>query len=141
MKFITAAVLLVVLFVANHARSSAQTGACMDPDAITSLLLVHFRGMMTAEDSTLRSALRLPPVAPDEVVAVQSDSVCLRARLAVEVQIRRFNPVAPSLAGRSVYVIAIRDHYAVALPGNTSGETDMVDVFSPDWRWLATMGY
>jgi hypothetical protein len=141
MKFIAAAVLLVVLFVSSQRRSSAQTATCMEPDAVTSLLLRQFRGMMTASDSSLRSALHLPIVDSTEITVVQSDSVCLKARLAVEIHIRTTNPAAIPLGERSVYVIAIRDHFAVALPGNVSGEMHMVDVFSPSWTWLATTGY
>lgn len=123
-----------------------QAQSCHPSDSSSASMLEDLQQMAdtgNAEFRAFRAKLHIPAVPAVQVALVSDDSMCVRARQALDSLIHATNPNAANpLPVRTLYVIRIGNVTAVNDPNSRAGEYSPIDFFDLQWSFLGTMlGY
>jgi hypothetical protein len=100
----------------------------------------HLADTTDTASTAARAKFEIPAVDSSQVTLVASDSICTRARQALDSLIHATSPNALNpLPIRSLYVIRIGTVTAVRDPGSLAKEYSPVDFFDEHWAFLSTM--
>jgi hypothetical protein len=119
--------------------------SCHAADSESASMLIDIRKIADTADASavlMRSKLHTPAVSAAQVILVTSDSVCVRARQALDSLIHASNPNAANpLPARALYVIRVGSVTAVRDANARAGEYSPIEFFDPQWSFLGTMLY
>lgn len=138
--------IFVVTIASFAVAQPALAQACHASDARgQSMVLGLQRIADTAETSNVlvRSKIHTPAVPATQVALVTDDSVCARARQALDSLIHATNPNAANpLPARPLYVIRVGTVTAINDPSGSAGEYSPIAFFDPLWAFLGVvLGY
>lgn len=129
--------IIFVVLVLYSANGHAQN--CKTADATSAAMISQLNEMMTG-DSTIRVNLQLPVTNSSQIVFVSTDSVCLRARQALDSLTHATNPSSPStIPARALYVISVGGYVAVADPTDGASGWLPMYIFDPLWSFLQSL--
>ena len=121
-------------FSGTPGRASGQ--ACKAADAQTASVLTDFYSLADsthASQAASRALYQITPVPATQVYLVTTDSLCDRARQALDSVALAKNPLAPASVARPLYVFKIGSVYVVWDPATSAGEWAPLFFFSPSW--------
>src|SRR5258707_567263 len=113
---------------------SAQS--CRPADTRSGRMISTLDRLMTGstKDNLTRISLRLPSVAPSQVVIIADSAVCARALQVLDSVVHVTNPSAPAnIPPRALYVIGIGSFIAVSDPNDRIDGLMVINFFDAAW--------
>ena len=132
-------VIASVIAVGLSPSSAVGAQACHAADTYSAHMITVLNSLMTPADSIFRrDQLHLPAATSAQISLVSNDSVCIRARqaldsLAVATNPDAINPDPPT----PLYVFAISTHFGIVDPTDSAGEWIPLYFFGPLWNFLS----